>query len=610
MMRPIMNSLHHNSGEFSRLKSLLLKEEQQVLAEIEQVVRRHDARVGDDEALQHSVADILANSLREADIKNHRELAAAIAPVIVAAIRREIRNASDEVVDALYPIMGRLIRAYVSSAIRDFVEQTNRRIEGGLSASFVRLRIKSLLTRTPYRTLLIREGQDLRIASIYLIDRSSGTLMEAWNADPAAPESLGDDHLIGGMLTAINNFAAESLAERDSELRALDLGESRVYLRASAAYLVAMKSVGKGNRRIRRAIDTELGHTLEKLTDFHQEGTLQRREVLAELADGITALLANYKQPPILALAVFGGLTVLAGLIAYQGYREKVAVARLAGEVRAVIDSRAALQAFPLRIDVASDRSAVTVAGLVPSEADRDAFVKAAAARLDPVKLTPQLIVVPALSEYMKMSGTVADLNSRLSGSVADLNALVAKVEEEASLRTAAEVAATRAEIGDVDKQLKASTAALTARLDELHRITQDPHLKLSQWVATHAIFYADGAQFRDHDMAIATLGQLRDLLDAATNARIRIIGYTDPTGTADGNDALATQRAEQVAGELEKLGVSRTRMKILGRPRGILLSYDKGPYSSNRRVEFELAYIGEPTKPAGEPLAADGTSP
>jgi hypothetical protein len=161
----------HNAGDFTRLKRILFGDEQRVLSDIEEVVRHHHLRVGDDEALQHSVANILAGSLREAEVKNHRELAAAIAPVIVAAIRREIRNSSDEIVDAMYPIMGKLIRAYVASALRDFVEQTNRTIEAGLSARFIRLRVKSVMTRTPYRTLLIREGQQIRVASIYLIDR-------------------------------------------------------------------------------------------------------------------------------------------------------------------------------------------------------------------------------------------------------------------------------------------------------------------------------------------------------------------------------------------------------------------------------------------------------
>lgn len=587
-----MNSMGHNAGDFTRLKRILLGDEQRVLSDIEEAVRHHHLRVGNDEALQHSVANILANSLREADVKNHRELASAIAPVIVAAIRREIRNASDEVVDAMYPIMGRLIRAYVASAIRDFVEQTNRTIEGGLSARFIRLRIKSLVTRTPYRTLLIREGQQLRVASIYLIERGSGMLLDVWSADPNAPPPHKDDHLVGGMLTAITNFAAEALSEKESELQALDLGEARVFIRASAGYLVAIKSVGKGTKKVRRFIDAALSDTMETLTPSRKDAAQQHREILADLADRITGFLARQKQPPILALSVFLGFFLLGGLILYQHFRELSVVERLHGQVSEVIDRHPALQAFPLKIDVMRARNAVSVAGLVPSATDRDLLIREASARLDPVRLEPQLIIVPPEQELRKVSSAVAELNRQ-----------IAQMEAEAARKNAAERTALRERIAGLQQEVDRKSAALKAGLAELYRITQDPLLKLSQWVATHAIFFADEVAFRDSGLAISTLTELRDLL-TLSDTRVRVIGYTDPTGTADGNDALATMRAEKVAVELERLGVSKDRLKVLGRPRGTLLSYDKGPFSSNRRVEFEISYIGEPTVPKGEPLS------
>jgi outer membrane protein OmpA-like peptidoglycan-associated protein len=593
-----MSSPQQHTGDLSRLKRLLLKEERQVLSDIEGTLRRHDLRIGDDEVLQHSVAVILADALREAEVRNHRQLASAIAPVVVAAIKREIRNASDEVVDAMYPIMGRLIRAYVASAIRDFVEQTNSRLEGGLSARFVRLRIKSLATGTPYRTLLIREGQVLRVASIYLIDRTSGTLLEVWNADPAAEDVRRDDHLIGGMLTAINNFAADALAEKESELRSLDLGEARVFLRGSARHLVAMKTVGKGNRKIGHYIDLDLRRTLEELADPQPDAPQHRREVLATLADSITNFLVRQKQPPILALSVFAGLAILGGLIFVQHNRERAAIARLSDEVSGVIEGRASLQAFPLKIEVAKNRTSVTVAGLVPSVADRDILIKEASARLSPVKLLPRLVVVPPFSRLLEVTASIEHLNT-----------IMGKTADETARRSAAELAKAHVKITELGSQLDRKSTELNDHLAELHRITQDPLLKLSQWVAAHAVFFADEVILRDRELALKTLAELRDLLKLS-DAKIRIIGYTDPTGTTEGNGSLAALRAEKVAGELEKLGVARDRMKVLGRPRGILLSDDKGPFSSNRRVEFEIAYRGEPTQSAGEPLADNGKRP
>jgi outer membrane protein OmpA-like peptidoglycan-associated protein len=593
-----MNRLHNRSEEFSRLKTLLFSEEHEALTGIANLVRKHDLRVGDDRALQHSVAEILAEALREAEIKNHRELAAAIAPLIVAAIKREIRNSSDEVVDALYPIMGRLIRAYVASAIRDFIEQTNRQIESGISARFIRLRVKSLVTGIPYRTLMIREGTDLRVSGIYLINRSSGALLESWTSDLAPHDDRHDLHLIGGMLAAINNFAAEFLPEHESELRMLDLSDCRVYLRASVGYLVAMKTVGKGSRRLKRLLDTEMQHALERLAPLPPDAVARHRETLAELADSVTALAEKEKQPPVLALSVIAGLVILAGLIGYQEHSRSQAAARLRASVLGVIEAQAPLRGFPLTVDVAKDRRTVTVSGLVPSDADREKLIAAAAAEIRPAKLDPQLIVSPSMSGYLA-----------LAKSIEDLKGLIDQRDRDAARRTAEQFQTMQMQLSALDFQLTERSAKIETQLTALQTAVNDPLLKLSQWVAMHAIFFSDDDTFRDEALAIRTLTELRDILNLS-NARVRIIGYTDPSGTDARNDTLAATRAEKVAKALEQLGIPRSRMKILGRPRGLLLSYDKGPLSSNRRVEFELALEGEPMEQTGVPLSETGLRP
>ena len=46
-------------------------------------------------------------------------LAGAVAPVIIETVRREVRASADELADSLHPHMGRMISAYVASAIKD-----------------------------------------------------------------------------------------------------------------------------------------------------------------------------------------------------------------------------------------------------------------------------------------------------------------------------------------------------------------------------------------------------------------------------------------------------------------------------------------------------------
>lgn len=572
-----MSNLSPNS-DFSRLKGLLLGDEKRLLAQIEQLVRRHEERVGDDDALQHSVAEVLADALREAEIRNHRELAGALAPLLVASIKREIRNAGDEVVDALYPIMGRLIAAYVASAVRDFVHQTNDQIESGLKGRFLRLRLKSLLTRTPYRTLLLREGRPLRITSIYLINRTTGVLIERWAADfdTKTPQAV-DDHLVGGMLSAINNFAAEAFTVERSELRSLDLGECRIYLRASASYLLAVKTVGRVGRCSGDLVGREMQLALDKLTHAGPSRVARMREVLAELAEGLNATLIAQKKTPVLALLLLAGLSIALGAFAFQHYKNAQALAAMNTAVQDVIATDSELRSFPLRVEVAADRSKVIVSGLVPSAEARERLTQAAATRVAPAQVETQLYAIAPLDKYQELTVSLAALRN----------------EYDAISRTAS-------------AENERRSAELSARIAQVKAELEDPFVQLSAWVRTHAVFFADEVAYRDAAAVERTLAELKGLLERA-NASIRIVGYTDPSGTAERNDALAVQRAEKVATDLEGVGLPRDRMKVLGRPRGMLISLDKGRFSSNRRVEFELVYAGEPMKSHMEPQSGGG---
>ena len=56
-------------------------------------------------------------ALERAEV-NPARLATTIAPVVVSAIRNEIKNSREQMIEALYPIVGRLVSAAVANAFR------------------------------------------------------------------------------------------------------------------------------------------------------------------------------------------------------------------------------------------------------------------------------------------------------------------------------------------------------------------------------------------------------------------------------------------------------------------------------------------------------------
>ena len=75
----------------------------------------------------------------------------------------------------------------------------------------------------------------------------------------------------------------------------------------------------------------------------------------------------------------------------------------------------------------------------------------------------------------------------------------------------------------------------------------------------------------------------------------MRVVGYTDSQGGARQNSPLALSRATAVVDALAALGVPRERLLAVGRINGYFdISPEVGQASVNRRVEFEVGFIGE----------------
>ena len=124
---------------FEKLRALLLGDSFARLDSIETQARRVDAYVGDKSRLEAAVADILVEAFHKAEVTRHKELAGAVAPLVVAAIQSEIRNSKDMMVEALYPITGRLVTAAVANAFRDLADSLNQRIDAMVSADVWRI---------------------------------------------------------------------------------------------------------------------------------------------------------------------------------------------------------------------------------------------------------------------------------------------------------------------------------------------------------------------------------------------------------------------------------------------------------------------------------------
>lgn len=157
------------------------------------------------------------------------------------AIQSEIRNSRDMMVEALYPVTGRLVAAAVADAFRNFVTSINERVDTMMSMHLWKLRLRSWITRRPLSELLLAEATRPQIRRILLLERGSGAVLAHWASDPADNDR---SDLVSGMIAAITEFSSSVFESGSGELCTIDMGASRILLRGFARSIVAGEVTG------------------------------------------------------------------------------------------------------------------------------------------------------------------------------------------------------------------------------------------------------------------------------------------------------------------------------------------------------------------------------
>jgi outer membrane protein OmpA-like peptidoglycan-associated protein len=480
----------------SRLKQLLFDNENQHLSELssrlkglQQAHDRFDERLrsviertGDDERLRRSVASILDGAISDANAERHAEISEAVAPLVVGTVKTEIRNSKDELVEALYPMTGQMVKAYVASAMRELAENINRKLD----RNPVMLRLRSLASGRSVGELVLASAGRLKVDQIHLLRRGSGELISRW---PASAGSIDSDQVMGGVLTAINDFASEALKDDGGSLREIDLGDRCVYLRASPMYLLAAVCSGSAPASVEKILDERF---LGAIDDVHRStpsnDNLQTtaadaildhlaRKLDGEIGEEHERLVGNVPSGnPLKALMWFIGLPLVAVACwsIYDNYRTE----RTRAVAVQVLQGSSAFVGYPADIDVGWLGRSVSVSGLAPSEHSKTSLANKLKIALPPgtgISVAGLGVVKGAPDRSNEIAGLrqqvekVSPELNRLSGEVRQIDDQISiAVLQRALQRTRTNLQMIKVELPRLRVEADNSNArAIVARLDE-----------------------------------------------------------------------------------------------------------------------------------------------
>ena len=421
-----MISVVGQNREIEQLKTLLFQTEAARLKTVETDLASLRQYVGSAERLEVATADILVAALERAEVDRPRELANVIAPSVVSAIRSEIKNSRELMVDALYPITGRLVSAAVANAFKEMVAFLEQRINDLTSTELWTGRIKSLVTGRPVSEFVLAKSNVLRVNRLLIIERGNGRLIADWQA-----EETSDDRadLLSAMVAAILEFSVEALAGEGS-LQTLDFGGREIALRSSPRFILAAECIGP----LRPADDTRINSLFFDAIESMDRGSDCNPAMLSSLAASIGAGPPSRKKTSrgakvvlvVIAALVAALLVWFAGTFVTRTLLERrtdAALQQLAGE-------QPLLVSFPLRLAFDHGRRTVTVSGTEPSEVNIPPLIGALENAAAPYQIINRIGVVAGPDQLARLHGDVAALQQTLAGmeaTIADLRKAIAE---------------------------------------------------------------------------------------------------------------------------------------------------------------------------------------
>lgn len=588
-----MTSAVDQNREIQQLKTLLFQTEAERLDTLETDVALLQQYVGAADRLEAATADILVAALERAEVNRPRELANAIAPSVVSAIRSEIRNSRELMVDALYPITGRLVSAAVANAFKELVAFLEQRINALTSTELWIGRVKSLVSGRPISEFVLANSNPPRVNRLLFIERGNGLLISHWKREEIPNE--GAD-LLSAMVAAILEFSVQALAG-EGNLQKLDFGGRELVLRASPRFILAAECVGQ----LRPTDDTRLNSLFFDTIESINNGSACDAAMLASLAASVenNPLAPGKKNRrgkiilfTVIALVV-AGLAWLTGMLMNRTMLER----RTTAALQQLVDEQPLLASFPLRLDFDHGDRSLSVSGIEPSQVDIPPLVDALGKAAAPYRIIDRVGVVPGLEQSATLRADIAAAQQSLARMQASIDETRATIAEEASARDRQ-----YAGLGEQHAKLQDETRAAIAeearsrnqQYAGLQSIVDSPAERLGRFMASTAVFFVTGDSFADNEEAEQQIRELAGLL-ANNDLRIRIVGHADESGSESGNRILGGRRAGQVKQRLIALGIEPSRLFVVSRSASVPISDMSGSTNEdNRRVTFETVFRTE----------------
>lgn len=242
------------------LKEILLTEEREFDKSIAEKLEKLD--INQKVKLPERVDPIITEKLGDFVEKMPETLG----PTITETLNEQIKNSKDAVVEALYPIMGKMIKRYIQNEMKVLTEKINAQMKNSFSAEAFKRKFKSMFTGVSEEELILSELSKPEIQQIFIIEKDSGLLSASYSKQ----ETIDKD-MISGMLTAIKSFVEDAFAGGNQNLESIEYETYNIHIQNFHFYYIAVIISGAYNNTYKNMLENKLLDFSEYIMKNHIE---------------------------------------------------------------------------------------------------------------------------------------------------------------------------------------------------------------------------------------------------------------------------------------------------------------------------------------------------
>jgi hypothetical protein len=286
------------------IRTILLAGEQAKIRDLEnELALARAASLREQDSHQQELATLAAQleAVRHAQT-DPDALSARIAPVMGSAIKQQIQHSREEIIEALVPVIGSVVRRGVGEFTRELQRNVDARLRTVFNLRGAFRVIRARVRGVEPGSLALRDALPFTLEELFVIQRHSGLLLAHYHTQAENPP---DTDLISGMLTAIRDFTQDAFGRGrgEGELDEIQYGDQRIIIRGGVSAYVAVVIQGvepTGFRAIVQGFVDELQIQFNDLLRGYTGDVRSVAPIQNKLADFATQLATSEAGDPVI----------------------------------------------------------------------------------------------------------------------------------------------------------------------------------------------------------------------------------------------------------------------------------------------------------------------